>query len=185
MGPQTLLLIGVLAIAALLAAALASGMVSLDSAGDGGERTIGGGLDDAYGYYHDREYQRRVDSEPRWGRNGESTDPDDAALGDDSRWQYDGPYRYGPYGSDGMRRRAGGETARDPLRAAGDEPLPDVFSLTDTDPAGGEPVGPYPSAWSDPYYSPYGGYSNPYANRLRMTFGEGYGAGGADLTATR
>lgn len=51
---------------------------------------------------------------------------------------------------------------------------------TNTDPSGRAPVGMVPSSMTNPYYDPYAAtYTNPYSNRLRMSYGEGYGRGAA------
>ena len=76
-----------------------------------------------------------------------------------------------------MRQRASGREAADPLYSQS-APSPDVFAQDpDLDPSGGEPVGAAPSSLTSPYYDPYAGYSNPYANRIRLGYGEGIGRG--------
>lgn len=132
---------------------------------------------DTWSYYHDRTYDTK-NTGPRWREDrARSTDPNDAVLGNTTRWEYDGPYRYGPYGSDGMQRRAKGSEKVDPLYSNTLSPTSVFDEGRDLDPSGGNPVGVVPSNFTNPYYDPYAGYSNPYANRIRMSFGEGYGAG--------
>lgn len=132
-----------------------------------------------YGFYHDRNYDdadngARWDERPARTQSGLAIDAD--ALGSNSRWEYDGPWSYGPYGLDGAAKRASGH-ATDPLYSDMIDRSPDVFTASgDLDPSGGQPVGVASGASTNPYFDPYAPtYSNPYANRLRMTFGEGYG----------
>ncbi|MCW2960858.1 MAG: hypothetical protein JWM25_1544 [Thermoleophilia bacterium] len=175
-----MLLWGLFALVLLLIGSVVTGAVQL-SAPDGGATERPGGADTggAWSYFHDREYDTDTTG-PKWQTDRtRSTDPDEAALGDTSRWEYDGPYRYGPYGSDGMQRRAGGREAVDPLYSQA-APIQDVFSAYggDLDPSGGAPVGIAPSSATNPYYDPFAGhYTNPYANRVRMAYGEGYDRG--------
>ncbi|MCW2949037.1 MAG: hypothetical protein JWN41_50 [Thermoleophilia bacterium] len=176
-----LIVLGLLALTALGGLALTTGVIQLGPPNDGisaGTRE-GGHSDRTYSYYHDDEYETQ-DNGAKWTTDvTRSTDPNQAVLAGTTRWEYDGPYRYGPYGSDGMRRRAAGSTDQDPLVTSPD-PLPDVFAASgDTDPSGGQPVGAPPSNYTSPYYDPYAGYANPYANRIRLAYGEGYGAGAA------
>ncbi len=134
--------------------------------------------DGTWSYYHDTDYDAGSDSAKWSSDRSRSSDPDEAVLGDTSRWDYEGPYKYGSYGSDGMRRRASGRDSADPLYSQPDA-VPDVFDEYggDLDPSGGKPVGSAPSSMTNPYFNPYGGYSNPYANRIRLAYGEGVGRG--------
>jgi hypothetical protein len=173
-----LLVLGLVLLLALGALAVATGMVQLGTpanafmSGSGMSNT-----DSTYSYYHDRTY-RTQDNSVNWTTDEtHSSDPNQSALSGTTRWEYGGPYKYGPYGSDGMSRRATGQTTDDPLKTTGSN-LPDVFAASgDLDPSGGQPVGTPPSNYTNPYYDPYAGYSNPYANRIRLAYGEGYGAG--------
>lgn len=170
---------GLAAMLGLGALAVATGIVDLDGpAGSATELPGGSDRDGSWSYYHDRDYETKA-SGAKWDTDrSRSSDPDEAVLGDTSRWEYDGPYRYGPYGSDGMRRRAAGRETADPLYSQ-PAPIGDVFSTYggDLDPSGGQPVGVAPSRMTNPYYDPYAGYSNPYANRIRLAYGEGVGRG--------
>ena len=173
-----LLAYGVLALLALGIGAVVTGAIHLTSPGGGPTDIVGGrDRDNTYSYYHDQQYETQ-DTGPKWTTDRtRSTDPDEAVLGDSTRWEYDGTYKYGPYGSDGMRKRARGTTSADPLYSQ-PAALPDVFTADgDLDPSGGAPVGAPPSNYTNPYYDPYAGYTNPYANRIRLAYGEGYGAG--------
>ncbi|MEO6867257.1 MAG: hypothetical protein ABI200_04475, partial [Gaiellales bacterium] len=86
-------------------------------------RDIGG----TWSYFHDRKYETHGTG-ARWSSDrSRSSDPAESVLGDTSRWEYDGPYRYGPYGSDGMRRRGTGSETRDPLYSQ-PAPTQDVFT---------------------------------------------------------
>jgi len=174
---------GVLALLVVGGGAVASGAIQLttpsDLAGPSGGSNQG---DNNHSFYHDT----KIDSQktgPKWDTDRlRSTDPDEVALGDTSRWEYEGAYRYGPYGSDGMSRRADGAETTDPLYSSGPAPLQDVFTASggDLTSSGGDPVGMPPSSQTNPYYDPYAGYySNPYANRIRMAYGEGTGRGAA------
>ena len=179
MSTTAMLLWGLLGIVAMGAIAVMSGAVQLGPPGTGPTDAAGGGEGtDTWSYYHDQEYDSS-DEGAKWSTDRtRSSDPDEAVLGDTSRWEYDGPYRYGPYGSDGMRRRSAGRETADPLYSQ-PAPAQDVFSQYggDLDPSGGQPVGVPPSSMTSPYYDPYGGYSNPYSNRIRMAYGEGVGRG--------
>lgn len=170
---------GLASMLCLGALAFITGAVDLSAPGGGGTAIAGGrDRDGSWSYYHDRAYDTRSTG-ARWDTDrSRSSDPDEAVLGDTSRWEYDGPYRYGPYGSDGMRRRAAGRGSADPLYSQ-PSPTQDVFSAYggDLDPSGGQPVGTAPSNLTNPYYDPYAGYSNPYANRIRLAYGEGVGRG--------
>jgi hypothetical protein len=170
---------GMVALLALGGGALATGTVQLGPPGSGPTDVLGGTRrDGAWSYYHDQSWDSGAGA-AKWSTDrSRSSDPDEAVLGDTSRWEYDGPYRYGPYGSDGMQRRAGGRESADPLYSQ-PEPTPDVFRQYggDLDPSGGQPVGVAPSNMTSPYYDPYAGYSNPYSNRIRMAYGEGLGRG--------
>ena len=170
---------GVAAVVALGALAMGTGVFSTSPGGPQGpaERVGGSDRDQSWSYYHDRDYATR-DTGAKWDTDrSRSTDPEDAALGTTSRWEYQGPYRYGTYGSDGMRRRAAGRETVDPLYSDTSD-LPDVFATYgSTDPSGGQPVGMMPSPSTSPYYDPYAGYSNPYSNRIRLAYGEGVGRG--------
>lgn len=174
-----MLLIGMLALVALGFAAVLTGTIDFDRAGPGRTDVIGGTrTDGAWSYYHDRDFNADTGS-AKWATDrSRSTDADEAVLGNTTRWEYDGPYRYGSYGSQGMRQRREGVDATDPLYSQ-PTALQDVFSQYggDLDPSGGQPVGSAPSSMTNPYYDPYAGYSNPYANRIRMAYGEGVGRG--------
>jgi hypothetical protein len=145
------------------------------SFGDAGSRSSGGGLGgyDSWSYYR----QTNVDSDqyaPRWdtGFNEFSTA---------SKWEYDGPYTYGGYGKAGMQSReraaASGKTARDPLYtgSAANAGIDDVFAeygAAGADPTSGRPVGADPTDLN-PWYDPWAAsWSNPYANRMRLAWGE-------------
>lgn len=177
--PVRMLAWGLVALLAFGAGAVATGAVQLGPPGSGPTDVPGGtARDGAWSYYHDTDYASG-DGAAKWSTDrSRSSDPDEAVLGDTSRWEYDGPYRYGPYGSDGMRRRAAGRESTDPLYSQ-PAPVPDVFTQYggDLDPSGGQPVGAAPSSMTTPYYDPYAGYANPYANRIRMAYGEGIGRG--------
>jgi hypothetical protein len=180
--PVRMLLAGLLAVVLLGSAAVATGAIQLDSP-DGSPLSRPGGrdMDGSWSYYHDRDFNSDEAGAAKWSTDRtRSTDPDEAVLGNTTRWEYDGPYRYGAYGSDGMRRRSAGRESRDPIYSQ-PAPIQDVFSAYggDLDPSGGAPVGVAPSSMTNPYYDPYAGYSNPYANRIRMAYGEGYGRGAA------
>lgn len=172
---------GLLGMLALGALALMSGAIQLGPPGSSPTDLVGGSdRDGSWSYYHDRDYDTRAEAAKWSSDRTRSTDPDEAVLGDTSRWEYEGPYRYGPYGSDAIRKRGNGSATRDPLYSQ----VPatqDVFSQYggDLDPSGGEPVGVAPSNMTNPYYDPYAGYSNPYANRIRLSYGEGVGRGAA------
>lgn len=174
-----MLLWGLLGLVALGGGAVATGVVQLGPPGDGPTDVPGGtSRDGAWSYYHDTDYASGAGG-AKWATDrSRSSDPDEAVLGDSTRWEYDGPYRYGPYGSDGMRRRSAGRETADPLYSQ-PPPVQDVFSQYggDLDPSGGQPVGAAPSSMTTPYYDPYAGYANPYANRIRMAYGEGIGRG--------
>lgn len=170
---------GLLGLLALGVLAVMSGAIQLGPPGSRPTDLVGGpDKDGSWSYYHDRDYTARGDDAKFSADRSRSTDPDEAVLGDTSRWEYDGAYRYGPYGSDAIRRRSSGVATRDPLYAQ-PAPTQDVFSQYggDLDPSGGAPVGVAPSSMTNPYYDPYGGYSNPYANRIRLSYGEGVGRG--------
>lgn len=176
-----LALLGLLALATVGAVGVATGAIQLTAPDGGASDPAGGGdRDGSFSYFHDKEYDTAA-AAPKWESDrSRSTDPDKSALGDTSRWEYDGAYRYGPYGSDGMQRRSAGRASADPLYSQ-PAPLQDVFSAYggDLDPSGGAPVGVVPSNLTTPYYDPYAGYSNPYSNRIRMAYGEGYGRAAA------
>ena len=173
--PMGVLLAGLLVVAAIGALAMVTGAV--DITGDRGD-LLQGDIDKSYGYYHDREFDTQAQA-PRWDTATGTQYADQDPVGETSRWVYDGPWEYGPYGSDGVARRQAGETTDGALGVGvGGQQLPDVFdTYTDADPSGGAPIGQVPSHWTSPYYDPYAGYSNPYANRIRMAWGEGYGPG--------
>ena len=170
---------GLTAVVVFGIALVATGVVQLGPPGTGPTDVIGGTQrDGAWSYYHDTDYDTSRGA-AKWSTDrSRSSDPDEAVLGNTSRWEYDGPYRYGPYGSDGMRRRSQGTDATDPLYSQPD-PVQDVFRQYggDLDPSGGQPVGAAPSSMTTPYYAPDAGYSNPDANRIRMAYGEGVGRG--------
>jgi hypothetical protein len=167
------------ALLALGAGAVMTGAIQLGAPGSGPTDVLGGTRrDGAWSYYHDTSYDAGSGA-AKWSTDrSRSSDPNEAVLGDTTRWEYDGPYRYGPYGSDGIRQRASGRERVDPLYSS-PAPLQDVFSRYggDLDPSGGQPVGVAPSSMTTPYYNPYAGYANPYANRIRMAYGEGVGRG--------
>lgn len=176
---MTMLVWGLLGLLALGAIALLTGTVQLSPPGSG-PTDVPGGRDrtNTWSYYHDRKFDTS-DTGAKWDTDrSRSLDPNEAVLGDTTRWEYDGPYRYGPYGSDGMRRRSAGRESADPLYSQ-PAPAQDVFRQYggDLDPSGGQPVGVVPSSMSSPYYDPYAGYSNPYSNRIRLAYGEGTGRG--------
>lgn len=174
-----MMLWGLLGLVALGAIALMSGAIQTGPSGSSPTDLVGGtDRDGSWSYYHDRDYQTRGDDAKFTADRSRSTDPDEAVLGDSSRWEYDGTYQYGPYGSDAIRRRSSGVETRDPLYSQ-PAPTQDVFSQYggDLDPSGGAPVGAAPSSMTNPYYDPYAGYSNPYANRIRLSYGEGVGRG--------
>lgn len=169
---------GLVGAVALIVVAVGVGGVQLTAPDDGRPDAKDSVGRDSWSYYHDEAYDTD-DVGAKWATDrSRSSDLDDAALGSTSRWEYDGPYRYGPYGSDGIGQRARGRENADPL-ASNPGQLPDVFSQYggDLDPSGGQPVGAAPSSMTNPYFDPYAGYSNPYSNRLRMSYGEGYGRG--------
>jgi hypothetical protein len=173
-----MLTFGLIAILGLGGLALATGLVSMGGPPGSDGQASGRDIDGSYSYYHDRDYETDGTG-AKWDTDrSRSLDADEAALGDTTRWEYDGPYRYGPYGSDGMKRRSTGRESRDPLYSQ-PAPIQDVFSAYggDLDPSGGQPVGVAPSSMTNPYYDPYAGYSNPYANRIRLAYGEGVGRG--------
>lgn len=173
-----MLVVGLVAIVGLGALALGTGLVPVGSPPGTRGQAQGRGIDGSWSYYRDRDYETDRNG-VKWSTDrSRSTDLDEAALGNTSRWEYDGPYRYGPYGSDGMERRTSGRADRDPLYSQ-PAPIQDVFSAYggDLDPSGGQPVGVAPSSMTNPYYDPYAGYSNPYANRIRLGYGEGVGRG--------
>ncbi|MCW2955707.1 MAG: hypothetical protein JWO69_576 [Thermoleophilia bacterium] len=175
-----MLLWGLFALVVLGVGAVVTGGVQLTAPDDGMTARSGDAdRDGSWSYFHDRDYTT-AQTGPKWQTDRtRSTDPDEVALGDTTRWEYDGNYRYGPYGSDGMGRRASGKESADPLYSQ-PTPLQDVFSAYggDLDPSGGAPVGIMPSGTTSPYYDPYSGYyANPYANRVRMAYGEGYDRG--------
>jgi hypothetical protein len=180
-----LVVLGIVVLLALGALALATGMIQVGAPTDGSVDVAGKQDDDngTYSYYHDAKYTTQ-DNGAKWTTDvTRSTDPDQAVLAGTTRWEYDGPYKYGPYGSDGISRRAKGETTEDPL-VDDSASLPDVFAADgDLDPSGGEPVGAPPSNYTNPYYDPYAGYSNPYANRIRLAYGEGYGKGASSTVS--
>ena len=175
----TMILWGLLGMVAVGAIAVMSGAIQLGPPGAGPTDAPGGAdRDGTWSYYHDEGYDP-ADEGAKWSTDRtRSSDPDEAVLGDTSRWEYDGPYRYGPYGSDGIRRRSAGRETADPLYSQ-PAPAQDVFRQYggDLDPSGGKPVGVAPSSMTSPYYDPYAGYSNPYANRIRLGYGEGVGRG--------
>jgi hypothetical protein len=181
MGATTTMIVwALLALVGLGAVALMSGAIELGGAPTSGmtDSRAAADRDGSWSYYHDQDYDSSTEG-AKWSTDRtRSSDPDEAALGDTTRWEYDGPYRYGPYGSDGMRRRSQGRETADPLYSQ-PAPLQDVFRQYggDLDPSGGQPVGTAPSSMTNPYYDPYGGYSNPYANRIRLAYGEGVGRG--------
>lgn len=170
---------GLVGIAVLGLGAFATGAIQLQAPG-GGPSEIPGGTrrDDAWSFYHDTKFESGSEG-AKWSTDrSRSSDPNEAALGDTTRWEYDGPYQYGPYGSDGMRQRTRDRSVADPL-FSNTAPTPDVFRQYggNLDPSGGQPVGVAPSNLTRPYFDPYAGYSNPYANRIRMAYGEGIGRG--------
>lgn len=130
--------------------------------------------DESWSYYH----QSNVNQDqyaPRWDKGFNS-------LTTSSKWQYDGPYQYGTFGRSGMKRRqtaqANGTSSTDPIygssSASTNAEIDDVFAqygVDTADPTGGAPVGADPAALN-PWYDPYSaGRSNPYENRLQMTWG--------------
>jgi hypothetical protein len=169
------------ALAVLGIGAVVTGAVQLGPGTDTPlERAAGkaGGADDTWSYYHDTDYSTQ-DTGAKWSTDRtRSTDPDASPLGDTTRWDYEGPYKYGGYGTDGAERRKLGQETTDPIYSE-PQPLQDVFSHYggNLDPSGGQPVGVAPSSMTTPYYDPYAGYANPYANRIRMSYGEGVGRG--------
>lgn len=130
--------------------------------------------DESWSYYH----QSNVNQDqyaPRWDKGFNS-------ITTSSKWQYDGPYQYGTYGRAGMTARtkgqANGPAGADPIyggSASIDAEVDDVFAqygVDTADPTGGAPVGADP-ATLNPWYDPTAiTRSNPYENRLRMTWGE-------------
>jgi hypothetical protein len=175
----TMILWGLLGMVAVGAIAVMSGAIQLGPPGTGPTDKPGGSSrDGTWSYYHDEGYDSSSEG-AKWSTDrSRSSDPDEAVLGDTSRWEYDGPYKYGPYGSDGIDRRAAGRDSADPLYSQ-PAPTQDVFRQYggNLDPSGGAPVGVAPSSMTSPYYDPYAGYSNPYANRIRLGYGEGVGRG--------
>jgi hypothetical protein len=121
-----------------------------------------GGDDRTYSYYHDRYFDSESYS-PQYERDG--------AVDSQEKWEYDGPYNYGGYGSKGMKQRTKANHRTDPLYTTPDGGRDAFDRYAAADPAG-EPIG---HAWlqlSQTNYSPYAaGYSNPYSNRIRRDFG--------------
>ena len=178
--PLRMLAWGVAALVVLGVGGVGSGLLQMDRPDDGGpiDRPGGSTADASWSYYHDRDYDSDS-AGAKWTTDRSRTnDPAEAALGNTDRWEYDGPYNYGSYGSDAMRQRAAGRDTSDPLYSS-PAPARDVFSQYggNLDPSGGQPVGMAPSSMTNPYYDPYAGYSNPYANRIRLGWGEGVGRG--------
>lgn len=139
--------------------------------------TRGSGIADkdrTYGYYHDQYFDSDSHS-PQFEREG--------LLGDDRKWEYDGQYQYGKYGSAGMEKRAKRPETKDPVFGTVGERVPNVFDEyaydPEVDPTGGDPVGDALLQSFDPTYNAYAGYSNPYLNRIRMAYGPGEGMGAA------
>lgn len=128
----------------------------------------GGARDETWSYYHD-DYFDSDSYSPQYEREG--------VFEGEQKWQYDGPYSYGSYGSKGMTDRSTGKKGDKVFGSQ--QPLPNVFDSynVDADPTGGDPVGDPWAAYLDPTYNPYAAYSNPYANRIRMAFGPGSGQG--------
>lgn len=114
-------------------AVMASGIFSDRSAGMGNGLASSGSFGSSkvnrtYGFYHDRDYEdandgARWDERPTRTQSGLAVDA--AALGTSSRWEYDGPWNYGPYGMDGAAKRASGH-AGDPLYSDTIDRSPDV-----------------------------------------------------------
>ena len=158
-------LVGLL-VAGLGIAAISSQFTQGD--GFGGLSSSGPG-DQSYSYYHQQNYDENSYS-TRWEKDG-------AFDRKNREWTYDGTYDYSGYGSKGMQQRASGKRS-DPLYTQTDG-LPDVFDETGAyDPTGGDPVGDAWMNYLDPDYHQYAtSYSNPYANRIRLTFGPGQGRG--------
>lgn len=134
-----------------------------------------GGSDRKYGYYHDRTYSN--DYGPQYDRDSGASE---------QKWVYDGPYEYGRYGSKGMSERARGRTSdgttpSDPLYSSVDygSDLFEYYANGDVDPTGGYPVGDPVMIDVSTAYNPHAEYSNPYLNRIRLTWGAGYGLGEA------
>lgn len=129
--------------------------------------------DESWSYYH----QSNIDSNEyaaRWNKGINS-------ITTASKWEYDGPYQYGTYGRTGMsarkRTQANGRVPRDPIYggATSSDSLDDIFAeygIDTADPTGGAPVGPAPEQLN-PWYDPWATTgSNPYAQRLEMTWGD-------------
>lgn len=177
--PTGIFLAGIAALLALALIAVLTGTIHFNNDSLGRTDVLGGTKHDGtWSYYHNRDFSSATNGVKWETDRSRSSDPDEAVLENTTRWDYDGPYRYGPYGNAGMKRRALGQTSADPLYSQ-PAPLQDVFSLygRDLDPSGGKPVGSAPSSMTNPYYDPYAGYSNPYANRIRIAYGEGVGRG--------
>lgn len=160
-------------LAGVIVLAILGGPAAYDSfrgTGNGFNVSLGEANDREHGYYHDRKFTS--DYGPRYERDrGRSK----------SEWNYDGPYRYGTYGSQGMSERAKGPAA-DPLYEGieSDSGVFEYYVNGNVDPTGGYPVGDR-SLFIDlgTEYNPYAEYSNPYLNRIRLTWGPGYGLGEA------
>ena len=129
--------------------------------------------DESWSYYH----RSNIDSNeyaPRWDKGINS-------ITTASKWEYDGPYQYGTYGRSGMsarkRAQADGRMMRDPIygSASSSDSIDDIFAeygVDTADPTGGAPVGPAPDQLN-PWYDPWAAsQSNPYAQRLEMTWGD-------------
>jgi hypothetical protein len=128
--------------------------------------------DEAYSFYHDRYFDNDSYS-AQFERSG--------IVHGAEKWSYDGPYQYGSYGSKGMADRATKHTTDRVMNGTATESVPDVWDLFgDTDPSGGDAVGGAWMAYNDPTYNPYAGYANPYANRIKLTWGPGIGRGALD-----
>lgn len=159
---RRILLVGVLLLAGMAAAAL------WYASTEGIRYRGAGGGDKDFSYYQSRYFDEDSYS-PQWKKDG--------LVPDQQEWSYDGAYDYGSYGSKGMReRRAGKDRRPDAIFSGTARPLPDPFARS-VDPSGGAPVGDPSLSWTNPHYDPYAGYSNPYANRIRMAYGPGYGRG--------
>ncbi len=141
-----------------------------------GEKSWTGGVDRTYGYYHDRYF----DGQPGGTRWRDSS----AGTEDDVIDRYDGPYDYSGYAEApnkrGHRSNQSADSKRgsaDPLAnssIADDDVFDDLTGDTSIDPTFGDPIGDPQLAWFDPTYNPWAGYSNPYANRIRMAWGPGW-----------